>query len=251
MSPRTQRDKQKSEARSQRYALLLIWGLICVVGLGLLLYGQSRIKQARASLDWPVVTGEIVTSRVTSHSDENGTTYSADIDYVYSVNGSEYRSSVVVIGGHEYRPHEAVARYPLGKKVPVSYDPQTFSRAVLEPGVESYLFQKWGLGIILASLFMASLFNFILRRAAHEERNLLDKAMILTFKTIFFPIIICKERLWLLGIMIGVTGYLAILEIHPVITIACAAFAAFYGVIGVLWLWCVFMGWLGSLVDKP
>ena len=75
-----------AEGRMQRKALLFIWTVIGVVGLGLFLYGQYQLTRARASITWPLVTGKIITSQVQSHHDEDGTTYSADIEYSYTVN---------------------------------------------------------------------------------------------------------------------------------------------------------------------
>lgn len=243
-------DKKKAEGRTQRHALLFIWGIIGTIGLVLILYGQLQRRRARASAEWPVVPGKIVTSEVTSHTDEDGTTYSADIEYVYTVEGIEHRSDVVVIGGQPYGAQQAVSRYPLGKTVSVSYDPGKASRAVLEPGVESYELDEWGYSMLLGTLFMATLFNFILRRAGGEERNLLDKILILIFKIIFFPLIVTKGNFWALGGMVGLAIGLVMLELHPVLTIGSSIFAAFFGLLWVLWAWIHFMGWLHSLVDK-
>ena len=243
-------DKKLAEGRTQRHALLLIWAIIGTIGVLFILYGQYKLRQARASAAWTVVAGKIITSDVTAHTDEEGTTYSAQIEYVYTAKGTEHRSNVVVIGGHEYGAHGVVARYPLGAKVSVAYDPAKPSRAVLEPGVESYWSQKWGISILLGALFMATLFNFILRRAMNEERSLMDHVLIITFKVIFFPVIACKGNLTVMGIMLGAAAWLMMLELNFVLTGGLAIFVAFYGVIWVLMLWIRFMGWLSSLTDK-
>ena len=243
-------DKELKEGRQQRHALLFIWGIIGTIGLAIILYGQLQRRRAEASADWPVVPGKIVTSEVTSHTDEDGTTYSADIEYVYTVKGIEHRSDVVVIGGHPYGAQGAVSRYPLGKTVSVSYDPGKARRAVLEPGVKSSELHELGISMLLGSLFMATLFNFIIRRSMDEEKNLLDKILILTFKIIFFPLIVTKGNFWALAGMIGLAAGLMMLELHPVLTTGLMFFVAFFGVIWVLWAWCHFMGWLYSLADK-
>jgi len=248
--PQTEPDKQKPDGRKQRYAFLAVCCIPAIVGLVFILYGELKRKQARASLDWPVAAGRIVTSKVTSSTSEGDTTYSADIEYVYTVEGVEHDGDVVVIGGHEYALHSVVARYPRGKTVSVSYDSEKVSRAVLEPGVESYLLHKWGAAIVSGSLFMALLFNFILRRVMHEERNLLDKILVFTFKAIFFPVTICKGNPWVLAIMVAAAVFLGTLELHPVLTIGSAIFAAFYGLVLILILWCSFVGWLESLGDR-
>ena len=243
-------DKKKSEGRTQRHALLFIWGIIGTIGLVLILYGQLQRRRARASAEWPVVPGRIVTSEVTSHTDEDGTTYSADIEYVYTVEGIEHRSDVVVIGGHPYGAQETVSRYPVGKTVSVSYDPGKASRAVLEAGVESYELHELGIAMLLGTLFMATLFNFILRRAGGEERNLLDKILILIFKIIFFPLIVTKGNFWALGGMIGLATALMLLDLHPVLTVGMMVFVAFFGIIWFLWAWIHFIGWFQELVER-
>ena len=252
-SDREKADKEKAEGRTQRHAMLFmlfIWGIIGAIGLVLILYGQLQRRRARASAEWPVVSGKIVTSEVTSHTHDDGTTYSADIEYVYTVEGIEHRSNVLVIGGHPYGAQGAVSRYPLGKTVSVSYDPGKASRAVLEAGVESFELHVWGFSMLFGSLFPATLFNFIFRRSLGKERNLLDKILILIFKIISFPLIVTKGNFWALGGMVGLAFVLGILELHPVLTIGSAIFAAFYFVIWGLWAWVHFMGWLHSLFDK-
>ncbi|MCH2181631.1 MAG: DUF3592 domain-containing protein [Mariniblastus sp.] len=247
---KTNGDKELAEGRSQRHALLFIWGVIATIGLLLTLYGQYQLSWARASADWPVVPGRIVTSEVTTHTDEEGTTYSDEIEYAYTVDGTEYEAGVVVIGGHSYGAHNVVARYPLNADVSVAYDPNKPSRAVLEPGVESYEWQTFGISMILGALFMATLFNFILRRAMNEEKSILDHTLIILFKTVAFPISVCNGNLWVLGGMVGLAVWLSTLEIHPVLTYGSAIFGALYGVIWVLMLWIWFMAWLYELRDR-
>ena len=183
-----------AEGRMQRKALLFIWTVIGVVGLGVFLYGQYQLTRSRGSVTWPLVTGKIITSQIQSHHDEDGTTYSADIEYNYTVNGKQFESDVIVIGGHDYSVGSAVERYPLGESVRVAYNPVKPHQAVLEPGVESTELQTWGISMMSGAFFMAVLFNFILRRAMHEDENAGDHVLILLFKTLFFPICDCRRE---------------------------------------------------------
>ena len=116
--------------------------------------------------------------------------------------------------------------------------------------MESYELDKLGHSMLFGSLFMATLFNFIIRRSMGEERNLLDKILILTFKVIFFPLIVTKRNFWALAGLIGLANGLMMLELHPVLTTGLMVFVAFFGLIWVLWAWIYFMGWLYSLTDK-
>lgn len=243
-------DKKMAEGRTQRHALLFIWAVVATIGLVLVLCGQFQRRRAEASLDWPVVPGRIVTSEITSHTDEDGTTYSADIEYVYSVEGGEYRSNTVVFGGHSYGAHQAVSLYPLGKTVSVSYDPGKPKRAVLEPGVQSYELDMLGYSMIFGAVFMGTLINFLIRRGMEEERNLLDKILIITFKVIFFPLLVTKGNFWALGGMIGLATGLMLLDLHPVLTVGMMVFVAFFGIIWFLWAWIHFIGWLQEFVER-
>ena len=243
-------DEELSQGRKQRHALLFCWYVIATIGLLVFFYGQYQTGWARASAQWPAVFGQIVTSEVTTDTHEGETTYFDRIKYVYTVDGVEYQSSVVVIGGHEYSAHNVVARYPLGAEVSVAYDPNKPSRAVLEPGVESYGFQELGFSMFVGVLLMGSLINFLLRRALNEEKSAVDHLLIFLFKVVAFPITVCKGNLWVLGGMVGLSVWLGTLELHPVLTYGSAIFTGLYGVIWVLLLWIHFMGWLQDWVER-
>lgn len=51
-SDKEKADKEKAEGRTQRHALLFIWGIIGAIGLVLILYGQLQRRRARASAEW-------------------------------------------------------------------------------------------------------------------------------------------------------------------------------------------------------
>ena len=250
MSAKSDEVDKLAEGKMQRKALLFIWTVIGVVGLGVFLYGQYQLTRARGSVTWPLVTGKIITSQVQSHQDEDGTTYSADIEYSYTVNEKHFKSDVIVIGGHEYSAGSAVDRYPLGKSVKVAYNPRKPDEAVLQPGVESTELQKWGISLMSGSFFMAVLFNFILRRAMHEDKNVVDHVLILLFKILFFPFVIADGNPLIMGAMVGLAYWITTLEFHPVLTVSAMVFTALYGLGLVFMLWGCLLGWLMGLADK-
>ena len=107
-------DKELKEGRQQRHALLFIWSVVGTIGILIVLYGEYKLKQARASVEWPTVPGRIVTSEVDSHTDDEGqTSYSSDIEYVYTVEGIEYQSDVVVLGGLVDADNQTTQPYPV------------------------------------------------------------------------------------------------------------------------------------------
>ncbi len=245
--PELETAESLAQGRSERYALLMIWGAIITIGFLIFLYGHYQNLRSKASAEWPITNGEIVVSKVITNRTDEGVSYSADIEYSYSVGRKTYSSDVVVIGGHDYSAREVVNRYPVGADVSVAYHPKRPRKAVLEPGKLTYGTQQFGIIMMAGALFMATLFDFIFRRALKEELNLFDHVIVISFKIIFFPIWYLHGNLWILGGMVGLAGWLSTLDGSPVITVPLMFFAAFYGVLGALILWCRFMGLLFSL----
>ena len=234
--------------RSERLALLMIWGFVGLVGTALFGYGHVKLQESRASVDWPTANGRIITSRVESHESEDGTTYSADIVYVYNVEGTEHSSDVVVIGGHEYSAHNVVQRYPADKNVTVSYAPDDVTNAVLEPGVESYLFQTWGISAVTGSLFFALIFNTLLRVVAGEERSLLDKLVIYPVKGLWLSLGFGNRHPFILAVLVTAGIYLSTLDLWGLEYVFATA-AAIYLLVLIFALYFKFLGWLSSLTE--
>jgi hypothetical protein len=94
-----------------------------------------KVIQARS---WIEVPCTIVSSGVGSHSDSDGTTYSIDVVYTYTVQGVEYRSERYEFlggssSGYEGKA-EVVAGYPPGSRATCWVDPEDPSEAVLYRG---------------------------------------------------------------------------------------------------------------------
>lgn len=100
----------------------------------LLVRPLSRVVRAAR---WPAVDCRIVSSSVGTHSDSDGTTYSIDIVYEYSVDGRAYRSErydfFLEASSSGYASKEAVVeRYPAGSTAVCYVDPGDPSDAVLD-----------------------------------------------------------------------------------------------------------------------
>jgi hypothetical protein len=184
---------------------------------------------------------------VKSSVDEGQTFYTADIKYAYTVQGVEYRSDVVVIGGHSYGANATVKRYPLGKKVSVSYDPDNPGRAVLEPGVFFYGAHEIGGMILFSIVTVASLLSLFLRRMMQEEVNLLEKALFVMCKTIAFPFTYCKDKLWIVAGLLGLAASVIVADIDPFLTIWCNLFVSFYGLLLGIIVAGKLVGWVKSM----
>lgn len=134
----------------------LIFGLIFApIGYFVAFYfGKPILDDARASTKWPSVEGVVERSEVaTSRDSDNKTMYSADVVYRYSVGDKEFRGSTVSFGGgfsssSSRHAYAVTKRYPVGRQVPVYYQPEVPANAVLAPGVTWSSFLVFGIGLL-------------------------------------------------------------------------------------------------------
>ncbi|RMG98831.1 MAG: DUF3592 domain-containing protein [Chloroflexi bacterium] len=135
---------------------VLFLGLFFVASITLTIVGVNVLRNARVSEGWPTTTGEVVASSVRASSDSDGTTYYADVSYSYVVDDHRYVSDTVSFGeyGSSDRSHaeEVVARYPVGKRVTVYYNPELPETAVLEPGVTWSSYFPLAMGLCFLSV---------------------------------------------------------------------------------------------------
>jgi hypothetical protein len=114
-----------------------IFAVLLVVAV--FLYTATMNKRARAS--WAAVEGTVIESRVEARNepgaDRPNIRYGARITYQYDVSGRTYHAERIRFGGTSWSPVREVAdreaaRFPVGAKVTVHYDPQRPESAVLE-----------------------------------------------------------------------------------------------------------------------
>lgn len=132
-------------------------------GTTVLIIGIFTARRARASRQWPMVKGVIVSSRILkelSSSSGNSQTrsvandyqYKPEVAFEYTVLGAKYLSNKVSVADYSTNStshaEQVTARYPEGKTVDVFYDPDNPEYAVLE--------QRAGFGVCL--LFVVGLF---------------------------------------------------------------------------------------------
>lgn len=138
--------------------------LLLVGGAAMAIFGVSFIKAGFASKSWPTATGEIRHTRIVSERSSNSSSrsYSARVTYAYAVEGRTYTSRRYSLGdgsstGKRYSSHPKAFRateetYPVGKSLPVYYDPTDPTSAVLKPGPTFGTYVP----IVLGSLFFTS-----------------------------------------------------------------------------------------------
>ena len=135
---------------------ILVGGLVAYIGIRDLLF-------ARASLDWLTTEGKIISSSVERKidRDRDSSTYQAEIQYEFAVNGVTYSGTRVAFGEHgsnnSTHAKDIVFRYPKGSSVTVYYSESDPDTCLLEPGVQA---QVWflpvsGLIVFIIGLFLA------------------------------------------------------------------------------------------------
>jgi hypothetical protein len=151
---------------------MLAVGLVALPGLFFVLKGARRIQQSIASTKWPAVMGKVVSAETSRDVSTSGTrrrdtsvTYNTETVIQYSVNGHDYTTDQLHFGqtlgsGDKSEAEIKLLRYPVGREVPVSYDPSNPAIGVMKPGLNSDAF--WLPGAGLAFLLPAALCLYIL-----------------------------------------------------------------------------------------
>jgi hypothetical protein len=125
---------------SPRAILFPFFFLFGAAGLGVLLgLVVPAWFQFFSARTWVETPATVVWSRVRSHSDSDGTTYSADVFYRYEFNGREYRSNRRSFfsgssSGHAGKQN-TVDEHPPGKPIVCYANPRRPWEAVLERGL--------------------------------------------------------------------------------------------------------------------
>ncbi|MFZ2629995.1 MAG: DUF3592 domain-containing protein [Desulfosalsimonadaceae bacterium] len=142
ISVSTQAKRRKTGKIVQAVFFLVFF--LAGVGIGYFLILPGIMKSIDAK-NWVETPSRVLESRVQSHSDSDGTTYSVDILYTYSHAGRNYRSSQYeFIGGSSsgYDGKAAVVRqYPAGGSAVCYVNPDNPGEAVLkrELGAKAFL----------------------------------------------------------------------------------------------------------------
>jgi|SRR5262245_276670 len=125
--------------------MFALFGLLFIgIGVALVYWARRARAEARHSLSWPSVEGVIVSSGIEGkefqESDNPGTVvrYRPAVTYSFKVRGMERKGTDIAVGLNNLFwemsiAEKRAARYPVGAKVRVYYDPSG-AACVLEPG---------------------------------------------------------------------------------------------------------------------
>lgn len=156
----------------------LIFGIIFLgVGIGLSYWGYGMLQEAKASSDWPSVTGTIVSSDVSSHRSTSGsgskkktsTVYEPVITYTYKVDGKSYTSDRITTGDYSSssskRAYRIANKYQEGSDTKVYYNPDEPYLSVLEPGTTFMSYLPFGMGLLFGFVgvmtFLGGIFRIV------------------------------------------------------------------------------------------
>ncbi len=128
-----------------------------VVGMGSIVSSRVLMARVARSRSWLIANGAITHSEVVREQTRNNTIYKAVIEYAYSVNGRDYRSNKLSIGGDlntssRSRAERRCAKYPNGGQIQVFYDPEDPSSCCLERRADTAPLLTWiGVGALALS----------------------------------------------------------------------------------------------------
>ena len=129
----------------------------------------KNVQLAKLSTGWPTAPGRITaaeTMRVMFRKQPR-------VTYTYSVNGAPFSSQRISFAGG-YRPKETdaiLARYPVGREVPVSYAPENPAEATLETGATKQVRSQLNILLILfAVIVVLNVITYYVKRLDQDRR---------------------------------------------------------------------------------
>ena len=136
--------------------------LFFLIGSIATIWGVKTFLSAQATEEWPQVEGKVTASEVTRKRTRGGgkgikqrkTNYTAEISYDYVIDGEALSSDRFSYGNYSSSNREnadsIVAEFPVGKTVPVFYDPENPESAVLKMGGNFLTYLPLGIGSVFA-----------------------------------------------------------------------------------------------------
>jgi hypothetical protein len=110
----------------------------------------KNVQLAKVSTGWPTTTGKITAAETVKVMFRR----QPRVTYTYSVNDRAFASQRISFAGG-YRPKETdavLARYPVGREVPVSYAPDNPAEATLETGATKHVRSQLNILLILFAI---------------------------------------------------------------------------------------------------
>jgi hypothetical protein len=117
-------------------AWITVW-TVATIGFDVALV-RGVVQEVRAA-DWPTTPGRVISAEIkVEHDSESGSSYTPQIRYLYTVNGTDYGGDRIRFGFNnagKSHARQVVEGHQPGSGVVVHYDPNSPGRAVLETGI--------------------------------------------------------------------------------------------------------------------
>ncbi|MCF7849655.1 MAG: DUF3592 domain-containing protein [Kiritimatiellales bacterium] len=128
---------KKEKKRSAKWFLIPFGAVFVLVGLiALKPLFITPLQKTHNAKTWDSVPATVVSSKVKSHSDDDGTTYSVYIAYRYEIDGEEFLGDRYTFMGGSSRGRDSkagiVRRYPTGRKFNVYVNPVNPFESVIQ-----------------------------------------------------------------------------------------------------------------------
>jgi hypothetical protein len=129
----------RAPGTAPRWVAPLVFALFFLIGTGILLFVfVPMVREVLDARNWNPTPCTIVASSVKSHSSDDGTTYSVELIYAYTVDGREHKGwRYTFMGGSSsgYEgKQEIVDRFPPGTKAVCYVNPGNPGESVIERG---------------------------------------------------------------------------------------------------------------------
>lgn len=116
-------------------SLIVLFGIAGAVMI--FKYFQEQ-KEADESQGWSSTIGKITKSSIQREAsyESSNTLYFPEVEYLYEFLGTEYTGNRITFGGstgnsNRKKSEETLAKYPVGKSIPIYYDPNNPQDSVL------------------------------------------------------------------------------------------------------------------------
>jgi hypothetical protein len=148
-----QADNDSAAPRGFGCAVTFIAILVVPLALVAIAAGVRQYQIGEASRNWTKTDATILASTVRVNQSSDGTTYHPSVKYRYEVAGSQFESDHITTDDYgsndRKRAEEIIARYPVGARVSVFYNPQSHDEAVLERGASGGWMISFFVGLVM------------------------------------------------------------------------------------------------------
>jgi hypothetical protein len=129
----------------------------------------KNVQLAKVSTSWPTTTGRVTAAETVKVMFRR----QPRVTYSYSANGAPFTSQRISFAGG-YRPKETdaiLARYPVGREVPVSYAPENPAEATLETGATRQVKAQLNILLILfVVIVVLNVFTYYMKSLDTKRR---------------------------------------------------------------------------------